>query len=177
MLERPRGSLPILALLLLLPQSVYVIGNYLAIGIRFPFFRFQASSLSGLNPGTMDLGRVSVITVVRELRYLTSGIIPWTTSSGRFNSTAIATLIWLAGLVLLVLSAGLVISWQVLGNHNQAKIPGPLIIVAGLLFLLWAITQYGLLFFGPSGYAIPVGVPVLWYCGYQFIQAGKGEEK
>ena len=28
----------------------------------------------------------------------------------------------------------------------------------------------------PLGYAIPVGVPVLWYCGWQFMQDVTSEE-
>jgi len=176
MFERPRTSLPVLALLLLLPQSIYVIGDYLAIGIRFPFFRYQMA-LQGMGNGTEAFWRVSVILVPRELEYLTSGIIRWQTSTGQFNPTAIATLVWLAGLAVLILAAALVVSWQLLGNDEQAPFPGPLLILTGFLFLVWAMVQYGPLFSGPGGYSIPVGVPLLWFCGYQFMQAAKKKEE
>jgi hypothetical protein len=36
--------------------------------------------------------------------------------------------------------------------------------------------QFGPFFSGPVGYSIPLGVPFVWYCGYQFIQAAKKGE-
>ena len=152
MFERPRTSLPVLALLLLLPQSIYVIGDYLAIGIRFPFFRYQLTmegTGAGLGNSTLVAGKVSIITVPREFGYLTSGIIKWQTTTGQFNPTAIATLTWLAGLVVLILAAVLVISWQLLGNNEHAGFPGPLIIITGVLFLIWAMVQYRALLLRP----------------------------
>jgi hypothetical protein len=161
MFEKPGISYAVMALLLVLPQSIFVIGDYLAWGIRFPFFRWQDSSY-----GT------SIIPLNREIMYVMSGQI-----GGR---TAIATWIWLAGFLLLVAAAALVISWQFFGNRGHARYPGPLIVITGILFLAWGFVQYGPLLSGPGGYAIPVGVPVLWYCGWQFMRAGKaaagGEE-
>ena len=161
MFEKPGISYAVMALLLVLPQSIFVIGDYLAWGIRFPFFRWQDSSY-----GT------SIIPLNREIMFVLNGQV-----GGR---TAIATWIWLAGFLLLVAAAALVISWQFLGNRGHARYPGPLIVITGILFLAWGFVQYGPLLFGPGGYAIPVGVPVLWYCGWQFMLAGKaaaGEEE
>jgi MFS superfamily sulfate permease-like transporter len=91
--------------------------------------------------------------------------------------TAIATYLWLAGVIILIAAAVLVISWQVLDNMGHARYPGPLIIVTGVIFLVWALVQFGPLFYGPLGYSIPVGVPFLWYSGYQFMQAAKKAEE
>jgi hypothetical protein len=165
MFDRPRTSLGILALLLFMPQAVFVIGDYLAIGVRFPFFRLQLAYQS-VNPA------MSFITIVRELQYIATGAVG--SASGR---TAIATFIWLAALVFLLLAAALVISWQLLGNFGHVRYPGPLVLGSGVLFLVWGMVQYGPLLFGTSGYSIPVGVPILWYCGWQFMQAGRGESE
>jgi hypothetical protein len=148
-----------MVLLFILPQSLYVIGDYMAWGIRFPLFRYQDSSYGS-----------SIISVVRELQFVIMGSV-----GGLGSRTAIATYLWWAGLVVLFAAAVLIISWHLLDNPDHARYPGPLILITGCLFLLWAVAQYGPLFFGPSGYSIPVGVPILWYCGYQFIQAAKGE--
>lgn len=163
-----------MVLLFILPQSLYVIGDYMAWGIRFPLFRYQLTfqSISEVGNGTAGNVLVSIITVVRELQYISLGNV-----GGVLGKTALATYIWLAGLMVLFAAAALIISWHLLDNPYHAKFPGPLIIVAGVLFLVWAMVQYGPLFSGPSGYSIPIGVPILWYCGYQFMQAAKGEGK
>jgi len=163
-----------MVLLFILPQSIYVIGDYIAVGIRFPFFRYQLAfqSISGPGDSTTTNVIISVITVAREMQYIATGTI-----RNYLGNTAIATYSWVAGLVVLFAAAALIISWHFLDNPYHAKFPGPLIIVAGVLFLVWAMVQYGPLFSGPSGYSVPIGVPILWYCGYQFMQAAKGKGK
>jgi hypothetical protein len=167
MFERPRISYAIMVLLFILPQSLYVIGDYLAVGIRFPLFRYQV--LSG-NQSPLGSGSspVSIISVIQELRYVFGG-----TVGGLGSKTALATYLWLAGLVVLFAAAAMILSWHLLDNPDSARYPGPLIIITGVLFLIWGMVQYGPLFSGPSGYSVPVGVPILWYCGYQFMQAAK----
>jgi hypothetical protein len=165
MLERPFTAYIIMVLLFILPQSLYTIGDYMAVGIRFPLFRYQHSVYGP-----------SFIPVTGEVGYIASGIIKWTTPAGTPNPTAIASWIWLSGLAVLFAAAALILSWHLLNNPDHARFPGPLIILAGFLFLAWAMVQYGPFFSGPSGYSVPVGVPILWYCGYQFMQAAKGED-
>jgi hypothetical protein len=174
MFDRPRTSLPILALLLILPQNIYVIGDYLAVGIRFPFFRYQLTfqSISGPGDGTATDVTMSTITVARELQYIFVGVI-----RDSLGKTAFATYIWLAGLVVLVLAAVLVISWQLLDNEIHAPYPGPLILVSGGLFLVWGMVQFGPLLYGPSGYTLPVGLPAILYTGYRFLQDAREEEE
>jgi hypothetical protein len=172
MFDRPRGSIPILVLLFLLPQSVFVIGDYLAVGLRFPLLRaqlvMQSVTLSGGSTETTIAP--SIITVVRELQFVVQGIV-----GSPFGKTAIATYIWVAGLAVLIIAAVLVISWQVLGNPDHARYPGPLLFLGGALFIVWAIVQFGPLFYGPVGYSLPIGIPFLWYCAYQFTEAAKGK--
>jgi hypothetical protein len=172
MFDGRRTSLGILALLLVLPQSIYVIGDYLAVGIRFPLFRLQLGfqPVSGAGNATAGAPVVNIITILRELQYIPMGVV-----GNVLGKTAVATYVWLVGLGMLIFADFLVISWQVLGNHEYARYPGPLILISGGLFLLWAIVQYGPFLLGPTGYSIPVGVPLLWYCGYQFLQAAKGK--
>jgi hypothetical protein len=154
MFEKPRISYIVMVLLLFLPQSLYVIGDFAAVGIRFPFFRWQESSMGN-----------SLIPLTKELGYVLDGVV-----GGR---TAIATWIWLAGVILLVAAFALVISWHGFGNPGHARYIGPLLFITGGLFLVWGMVQFGLLLRGLSGYAIPVGVPILWYCGWQFMQDAK----
>ena len=170
MFEKPRWSLLILVLLFLVPQSFFVIGDYIAIGFRFPLFRIQLVFQSIAMPSGEITTFItpSIITVVRELEFISMGAV-----GSSLGKTAVATYIWLAGAVLLVAAAVLVLTWQVLENPSHAPYPGPLIIAAGALFILWAMVQFGILFSGPVGYSIPIGIPFLWYCGYQFMKAGK----
>ena len=173
MFDRPRGSLPLLVLLFLIPQSLFVIGDYMAVGIRFPLFRFQAVYQSVNTTAGVETTLVpSMFTIVRELQFVLMGVV-----GSAVGRTAIATYLWLAGVIILIAAAVLVISWQVLDNMGHARYPGPLIIVTGVIFLVWALVQFGPLFYGPLGYSIPVGVPFLWYSGYQFMQAAKKAEE
>ena len=56
MFERPRISYIIMVLLFILPQSIYVIGDYMAVGIRFPLFRYQdLQSISGMSTGIISV--------------------------------------------------------------------------------------------------------------------------
>ena len=164
MFEKPRISYAILVLLFILPQSIFVIGDFMAWGIRFPLFRFQDSPLGS-----------SVIPLNRELGYVTSGTIKWTGSYGGLNPTAVAPWIWLAGVLALVAAAGMILSWHLLDNPGYAVFAGPLVILSGVIFLVWAVVQTGSPFIGPSGYSIPVGIPFLWYCGYKFMRVAKSE--
>ena len=173
MFDRPSRSLPLLALLFIVPQSLFVIGDYIAVGIRFPFFRFQLVFQVITQPdGSLTTAITpSIITVIKEMQFIPSGMV-----GSALGRTAVATYVWLAGLIVLLASAALVLSWQVLDNPDHNRYPGPLIFLAGGLFILWAIIQFGFFFSGPVGYSIPLGVPFLWYCGYQFIQAAKKGE-
>jgi len=174
MLDRPRTSLGILAILLFLPQSIYVIGDYLAIGIRFPFFKVQLvlQAVNGTGNTTAVNTIAQPITIFREIQYITAGMV-----GNILGRTAVATYIWVAGLVILLLAAVLVFSWQVHDHDEHARYPGPLVIVSGGLFLLWGMVQYGPFLFGPDGYSIPIGVPLFWFIGYQFIRAAQAEEE
>ena len=156
MFGQPRFSYAIMALLLVLPQTLYVIGDYIATGIRFPFFRYQDSIY-----GT------SLIPINREVVYITSGLVG--------PRTALATWVWIAGLFVLIAAAVLVISWHRFDNQDHARYVGPLLFATGILFLAWGMVQYGPLLHSSTGYAIPIGVPVLWYCGWQFMRAVKAD--
>ncbi|HVN66689.1 MAG TPA: hypothetical protein VMT31_08770 [Methanomicrobiales archaeon] len=154
MFGQPRFSYTVMALLLVLPQNLYVIGDYIAWGIRFPFFRLQDSVYGS-----------SFIPIHRELVYILAGQVR--------GGTVLATILWLAGVILLLAAAALVVSRHQLGYTGHARYPGPLLVTTGILFLAWAVVQYGPLLSGPGGYAIPVGVPILWFCGWQFMEEGK----
>ncbi len=174
MFDSPRTSLGILALLLFLPQSVYVIGDYLATGIRFPFFKIQLVFQAVNGPGNTTAVNTIVqpVTIFRELQYIPARMV-----GNVLGRTAVATYIWVAGLVILLLAAVFVFTWKVHDHDEHARYPGLLIIASGGLFLIWGMAQYGPLLFGPGGYSIPIGVPIFWYTGYQFIRAAQAEEE
>jgi len=146
-----RSLLPaLLVTALLLPANIYVVGDAIGAGLQSPLFRYQQTYL-----GT------SVITLADDLGYVVSGTI-----GGR---SALSILLWVLGTALLLAVAG----YAVYHRHDGiAGIRKPLaLLVAGgaVAYLLSCIAQYGPSLHGPSGFAIPVGVPLIlavaWYIG------------
>jgi hypothetical protein len=139
--------------LCLIPINIYIIGNdFVGAGIQFPFFRFQVSYLGN-----------SVILIIQEISYIYHGIIS--------GASAISLLLWTVGSLLLLVSIIIpFINVQLVLNRNQKS--GICILLAGILFLLSIVVQYGVYFSGPAGIAIPVGLPVLFLIGWWIYHEG-----
>jgi hypothetical protein len=140
---------------LLLPINIYIIGDWIGAGIQSSFLRFQVTER-----GT------SVISNIQEFNYLISGII-----SGR---SAISISFWLLGFILLIGNIVVILA----GNYIpplKEKV-NIFCIIAGSCFLISLIVQYGPLFHGPAGIAIPIGLPVLFVIGgWIYIEGQKDE--
>ncbi|WP_054847862.1 hypothetical protein [Methanoculleus chikugoensis] len=146
-----RSLLPpaLLAAVLLLPANIYAIGNAVGAGLRFPpLFLYQDTTYGA-----------SLIPVWREISYVTSGII-----GGR---SALSILLWVLGTALLIAA----IVYFVANRHEDyeafRKLLALLVSGGAVAYLLSCVAQYGLTLYGPAGFAVPVGVPlILAVAGY-----------
>lgn len=135
-----RRGIPIIPFLF--PINVYLIGDAIGAGIQFLLLRF-VGSFSGR----------SIIPVWREVQLVTSGII-----TGR---TALSIALWAGGVIILAGTAALLISNR---GEPRKNVVGYGI---GCAFLVVStMVQYGPLFHGPAGVAIPIGIPALAVIGY-----------
>ena len=137
-----------IALTLILPVNVYIIGGSIGAGLQFPFLRYQETYL-----GT------NVITILRDLDYVTSGII-----TGR---SALSILLWALGAALLTTAIIYLIARRE-DVYETLRKPLALLTAGGAAaYLLSCIAQYGPTLHGPAGFTVPVGVPlILAVAGY-----------
>ena len=145
-----------LFLCFILPLQGFIIGDNNGVGIQTAIFRWQVT-----DQGT------SLIPITKEITYVTRGIY-----SGK---TAFMVFFWVLGtLTLTMITIFSLIYWDQLPGKKLLFIQTGLIL-AGLLFLASCITQYGILFQGPAGRSLPLGVLVLFifsgflYCYQDFI--------
>ena len=133
--------------LFLIPINIFVIGDWLATGVQWELFRYLQSYLGN-----------SFIFFTRDINFITSGTITGRSALATgFNVTASAFLL-----------IALCILLYVYLEKSAAYIKGAAIITVagGCLFLLSDIIQYGVLFHGPAGFTIPIGVPIILVCGW-----------
>ncbi len=124
------------------PINVYLIGDSLGAGLQFALVRIQETYLGW-----------SIIPLWREIQFITSGLI-----TGR---TAISILLWLIGVGFLLAAAILLVSNRKYGRRG-VTIYG----IGCALLMVSTMVQYGPLFNGPAGVAIPIGLPLLIVIGY-----------
>lgn len=132
-------------ILLVIPINIYVIGSSIGSGLQTPLFKFQMTGYGSF-----------FIPVTSDLYYITSGHYK--------GQTALSTLLGVIGVCFLV-SAILLLFLEMGAYDEIKKRAGIIIIIAGNLFLGSIIIQYGPLFNGPAGIAIPIGLPVLFVVG------------
>jgi hypothetical protein len=126
----------------LIPMNVYVIGDGIGTGIQWLFFRYHVT-----NSGN------SIVFLHREIGFVVSGLLT--------GKSAIASVLWAAGAILVIAATILVIYSLVKTDPAVLKKTAFINIAAAILFLLSVFVQYGILFHGPAGIAIPFGIPVL----------------
>ncbi|MBT8507895.1 hypothetical protein AZH53_05640 [Methanomicrobiaceae archaeon CYW5] len=145
-------SVLLVAVSLVVPVSVYYIGNGIGAGVAFPLFRYQQTYLGP-----------SLITLVRDVDLVTSGAI-----TGR---SALVPFFWLGGVLLCCVA--LVFACHHVRKHSGSsrRYAGISLIAAGLAYLGGTIAQYGFSFAGSSGFAIPIGALFMCVAGW-FIVAG-----
>jgi len=146
-----------LLLLFLVPLNIYVIGDWIGTGVQWALFRYQDTSYGA-----------SFITLDREIWYITSGLIT--------GKSAVSISLWVAGAVLLVISFIALAVFVAERMDEHIQIPGLMVIVSGILLLLSSIVQYGPLLFGPAGFSVPVGIPLVWVVGWLIFLQDKLEQ-
>ena len=142
----------LLILTLVLPFNVYIIGDAIGAGLQFPFLRYQQTYLGS-----------GVITVLRDLDYVASGII-----TGR---STLSILLWVLGTLLLV-AAIVYFAARRQENYDSFRTTLSLLVGgAGGAYLASCFAQYGPTLHGPAGLAIPVGVPLLFAVAVYILKA------
>jgi len=141
-----------LILTFVLPVNIYIIGDAIGAGLQFPFLRYQQTYLGS-----------NIITLLRDLDYIVSGII-----TGR---SALSILLWALGTLLLIIAIiYLIARWR--KDYESFKKPHFLIVGgAGGAYLLSCVAQYGPTLHGPAGFAIPVGVPLIFAVAVYILKA------
>ena len=146
-----------LLLALLLPVEIYVIGDALGAGIQCPLFRYQETYLGS-----------STITILRDLDYVAFGII-----SGR---SALSILLRVGGSALLI-AAAIYLAWKWQEDYDSFRKPLALLVAgAGVAYLLSCIAQYGPTLYGPAGFAVPVGVPLILAVAWYIVRVEEDDE-
>ena len=133
--------------LTIIPIEVFILGEGYGYGIRGMCYKYQITGLGD-----------SFIPINYEFQYILSGLI-----SGR---NMYATFVWAGGALIFGISTMLMFIGQLSDlSINKKNISNGIFLSVGL-FLLSDIIHYGPLFFGPSGIAIPFGIPFLLYLGW-----------
>jgi hypothetical protein len=127
----------------IIPLQVFVIGGGMGFGIQGAVYRYQITT-----------NGVSFIPVTTELNYVTGGVIT--------GKTAISIILWTLGTIMLSIAAAgsLVIGNRCTENHFKRLVQATAL--AGIFYLAALGTQYGILFNGPAGISMPIGILVLF---------------
>jgi hypothetical protein len=131
-----------------IPKNLpYDIGDWAGAGIQWALFQYLDTFM-----GT------SLISVSNSIGYIIDGDIT--------GISAISLIVWFFAAVVLISSFIINIASLANGSHTNFRITSVLIIIGGLLFAISDIIQYGILFHGPPGVCIPVGIPVMIVIGW-----------
>jgi hypothetical protein len=150
-MNRYRIPLVLQCLVFIIPINIYVIGDWLGTGVQWALLRYKQTYLGN-----------SLILVSKDITYVLKGVI-----SGRSGNSYI---LWTAGVVLFIIATILVI----LANTDEDSVmvrKASLVTITGALLLTGSvIMQYGIFFSSQSGFAIPVGIPVILIIGWWMYQ-------
>ena len=155
-MEKINFSRLLILISLCIPITIYIIGDFLGTGIQFILFRFQDTHL-----GT------SIIPINQVFGYVINGIIQ--------KQSAISIIVWILGFMLILASLIVTLNNQ-FSVYKKMKTAGIFICTSSVLFLISIFIQYGPLFHGPAGTAIPIGLPVLFVIGGWIYMEGHKEE-
>jgi hypothetical protein len=153
MQKRSPFSVPLILqfILFLIPINIFVIGDWLATGIQWALFRYQQSYLGN-----------SFIIFTKDMYYIRQGFIFGRSAFAAGMNTAASSLLLLAFIVFLFIGF--------IESASLVKIGAIITITGGCFFLLSDLIQYGILFHGPAGFTIPLGVPAVLVTGWFIYQ-------
>ncbi|HQC13005.1 MAG TPA: hypothetical protein PKY15_06545 [Methanoregulaceae archaeon] len=146
------------AILFLVPINVYMIGDGIGTGIQWALFRYQQTTFGN-----------TLFTIDMDLGYVTGGVIT--------GKSALSTVAWLGGVLLLVAALILVILAIWGDESSRTRHAGYLTLAAWLAFLAAEMLQYGLIFSGPAGFVIPIGLPLVFIVGWWYVVSTDREER
>ena len=146
MLRIKNEMILIVSLLNVIPSTIFVIGDWIGTGIQFPWFSYIITYQGD-----------SLISAYTNLWYVAFGILS--------PKTAISIVLWEAGTMLLATATCLLL-YEHANATIRHRVPGLLTILAGIALLASLIQQYGPLFHGPAGIAIPIGLPLVFAVGW-----------
>jgi hypothetical protein len=143
-------TIVLLAVCFIIPLHFFVLGHDVGYGIQGAYYQLKVTGY-----GT------NFFTATSDLMYAIKG-----TYTGR---TLVSDILWLTGSVLLTIGT---ISWLLDNPSTPRFIPysGILIIMSAVLYLISAMLQYGLFFYGPAGISIPYGIPLIIFIGYLILK-------
>jgi len=139
-----RRIAPFLPLVLLLvPLNIYAIGDRLGAGVQWALFRYQETFYGP-----------SLITISSDAGYVGSGLIT--------GKTALSFVLWDAGAV--VLLASFIVLLVIVAGEREGwtRYAGVAVAASGVLMVASCVAQYGPFFSGPAGFAVPIGVPLVF---------------
>jgi uncharacterized protein (TIGR04206 family) len=151
MMNRYRIPLILQILVFIIPINIYVIGDWLGTGVQWALFRYQQTYL-----GT------SFIPVTKDISYVLTGVI-----GGR---SGISFILWAAGVLLFIIATILVILANVNEDSSLVRKASLVTITGAVLLTVSVIMQYGIFFSSQSGFAIPIGIPVILIIGWWMYQ-------
>ena len=141
--------------ILFIPVYFFIIGDFYGSGFQTPFFRYQ------------DVFLGSFLVIISNDVY--------NVMTGFFQGTMVpAVLLWCLGTVFLVVNMVLLLVDPSPINRITRR-NGVLIIIAGIFFLASIIVHYGPLFSNPTGFAVPIGLPLIFLIGvwmYRWVENG-----
>jgi len=133
-------------LVFLVPINYFVIGNGIGNGIQLALFRYQ-----------QDVFGTNFYSVTDELLNAVSGVLP--------ANRVLAALLWVIGTSLLIGSFCLHVLNVQKKRPGYVKYAAIVTLIGGVIFLASDIARYGLLFQGPDGFCIPLGIPFIFLLG------------
>jgi hypothetical protein len=147
MSSRSKITLVLQLAIFLIPMNIYVIGDWMGTGIQWIFLRY-----------VQIMNNSSVILLYQEIGLVVSGILT--------GKSAIASVIWSVGVILVVVATILVVYGTFKTNSGVLKKAAFVNLFGAVLFLLSIFVQYGIFFHGSAGIAIPFGIIVLFVIVY-----------
>lgn len=150
-MNRYRIPLILQCLVFLIPINIYVIGDWLGTGVQWALLRYQQTYLGN-----------SLILVTKDINYVLTGVI-----SGR---SGLSYMLWAAGVLLFIIAIVLVVFANINEDSGMIRKASLVTIIGAVLLTVSVIMQYGIFFNSQSGFAIPVGIPVILIIGWWMYQ-------
>ena len=140
------------AVIFLIPLNIYIIGDWMGSGIQTLFFRYMQTNMGN-----------SLIFLDREIGFIIKGQLT--------GKSALVSEIWLLGVVLICIATALLLYAVIQEKPAFIRYCSLINIGGAVIFALSIVLQYGIMLNGPAGFAIPLGIPVIFCVAYLQYQS------